>query len=132
MENSSPHAVSLLGPVELVSQLEMQIALQYLLRSISRLGTEVLEHKSLLLTWRWKNYDETKNFPAEYIYLFRSLGLIFGCYFFIVKKEPSVHVLTEAFVGVAIIVVQIFRSHIHASSNPPAERSDGLKHNILS
>ena len=41
--------------VEVVSQLEMQIAVQYLLRSISRLGTEVLEHRSLLLTCRWKN-----------------------------------------------------------------------------
>ena len=40
------------------------------------------------------------------------------------------HVLTETFIGVTIIVVQIFRSHIHASSNPPAERSDGLKHNV--
>ena len=71
-----------------------------------------------------------KKFLVEYIYLFRSLRLIFCCYFFIVKKEPSVHVLTETFIGVTIIVVKIFSRHIHASRDPPAERSDGLKHNV--
>ena len=63
--------------------------------------------------------------------MFRSLGLIFCCYFFIVKKEPSVHVLTETFIGVPIIVVQIFSRHIHTGRYPPAERSDGLKHNVV-
>ena len=41
------------------------------------------------------------------------------------------HVLTETFIGVPIIVVQIFSRHIHASRHPPAQRSDGLKHNIV-
>ena len=40
------------------------------------------------------------------------------------------HVLTETFIGVAIVVVQIFSRHIHASRDSPAQRSDGLKHNV--
>ena len=39
------------------------------------------------------------------------------------------HVLTETFIGVPIIVVQIFSRHIHASRHSPAKRSDGLKYN---
>ena len=70
-----------------------------------------------------------KKFLVEYIYLFRSLRLIFCCYFLIVKKEPSVHVLTETFIGVPIIVVQILGCHVHAGRHSPAERSDRLKHN---
>ena len=41
------------------------------------------------------------------------------------------HVLTETFIGVTIIVVQIFSRHIHTGRYPPAERSDGLKHNVV-
>ena len=39
------------------------------------------------------------------------------------------HVLAETFIGVAIIVVQIFGRNVHAGRHSPAERSDRLKHN---
>ena len=57
-----------------------------------------------------------------------SLGFMFCSNFFVVKKEPSVHVLAESLVRVAIIAVQVLGRHVHAGRHPPAQGSDGLQH----
>ena len=51
---------------------------------------------------------------------------MFGSHLLIIQEEPSVHVLTLALIRVSVVAVQVLCSNVHAGSNTPAKRADGL------